>query len=319
MAGIKEYLEYFENNARHWIIGGYDDSAYNYPTATHRVRIVSKYISSLNKKGLKIADLGCGGGNLAFRLAGDGHNVLGIDQSRKMIEIAENSLKKLPKKLRARVQFLRREIGRKMMPDKKFDVVTAMGLIGYLPDDRILFKIAGDLLKPNGYLLVSVRNRLFNMKSISFRTEKEIKNKNALKLIKELGGLYNQVSLKDANRFVRNLKEAVSGFSENTAFDKKSARSPLEKHGLITPILKSEPRQSTPEELKKAASKCGFKYKAYYGVHPHLLDPALNKMLPPQLFNKISDCLGAFEHLPMSLAWSSVFMGVFQKNTKNNI
>ena len=258
MVGIKEYFEYFENNASEWIIGGYDASGYNYPTATHRVRIVSKFISGLNKKGLKIADLGCGGGDLAFRLGRDGHNVLGIDQSRKMIEIAENNLKKLPKKFRARIQFLRGEIGRKMMFGKKFDVVTAMGLIGYLPDDKIFFQIAGDLLKPNGYLLVSARNRLFNMKSVGFRTEKEVKNKNALKLIKELGDLYNQVSLKDANRFVRNLKEIISGFPENVAFNSKSARSPLEKRGLSTPLLKTEPRQTPPEELKKSTSKFRF-------------------------------------------------------------
>ena len=53
MVGIKEYLEYFENNARQWIAGGYDSSGYNYPTAFHRVRIVSKFISGLNKKGLQ--------------------------------------------------------------------------------------------------------------------------------------------------------------------------------------------------------------------------------------------------------------------------
>ena len=316
MIGIKEYLEYFENNARQWIVGGYDASGYNYPTAMHRVRIVSKFISSLNKSGLKIIDLGCGGGDLSFRLAEDGHTVLGVDQSSKMVEIAEKNLANFPKKIKAQVRFLRGEIDEKMMPGEKFDVVAAMGLIGYLPDDKTFFKIAGNLLKPGGHLLVSSRNRLFNMKSIGFRTEREIKNKYALKLVRELGGLYNRVSAGDAHRFIGNLKKTVSGLPESMAFDRKSTLSPLEKHGLRASILKTEPRQSTPEELKKTALKCGFEHRAYYGVHPHLIDPALNKMLPPQLFNRISDCLEAFEHLPISLAWSSVFIGVFKKSGK---
>lgn len=314
MAGIKEYFKYFEDNARQWIAGGYDDSGYNYPTALHRVRIVSGFISGLNKKRLKVIDLGCGGGDLAFRLVRDGHSALGVDQSKKMIEIAENGRKKLPKKVRERVRFLREEIDQKMMPGEKFDIVTAMGLIGYLPDDKILFKIANGLLKPGGYLLVSARNRLFNMRSIGKRTEKEIKNRYALKLIKELYGLYNQVPAEDARRFVGNLRKTVLSLPKKTSFKKESMQSPLERHGLRASVLKSEPRQSTPGELKKTALKYGFKHRAYYGVHPHLLDPNLNKMLPPQLFNRVSDCLQVFEYLPISLSWSSVFIGAFKKS-----
>lgn len=314
MVGIKEYLKYFEDNARQWIAGGYDDGGYNYPTALHRVRIVSGFISGLNEKRLRVIDLGCGGGDLAFSLARDGHTVLGADQSKKMIEIAENNRKKLPKRFRERVRFLCEEIDQKMMPGEKFDVVTAMGLIGYLPDDKILFKIANGLLKPGGYLLVSARNRLFNMRSISKRTEKEIKNRSALKLIKELRGLYNQAPAKDADRFVGSLKKTVLSLPKKMSFNKELMRSPLEKRGLSAPLLKSEPRQSTPGEMKTTALKCGFKHRVYYGVHPHLLDPNLNKMLPPQLFNKISDSLTVFEHLPIGLSWSSVFIGVFKKN-----
>jgi hypothetical protein len=36
------------------------------------------------------------------------------------------------------------------------------------------------------------------------------------------------------------------------------------------------------------------------------------------VFNQLSDCLGAFESLPISLTWSSQFIGVFEKQDKRS-
>lgn len=313
MIGIKkDTKEYFEDAAKQWILDGYNGGGYNYPAAFHRVRIVSEFLAGLNKKGLKIVDLGCGGGDLAFYLARKGYEVTGIDRSRKMLEVAESRRAELPKNIQNRVHFLRGEAG-KIKLNEKFDVVTALGFIGYLPNDGVLFNIANALLKPNGYVIVSCRNRLFNMRSISFRTKDEIKNQNALNLVNELEALYHQVPAKDADRFIKRLKEVSKKLPEKTAYDKELMQSPSEKHMPFNLTLKSQARQSTPSQLEKTASKYGFKHKAYYGVHPHLMDPNLNKMLPPQIFNKISGCLESLEHLPISLTWSSIFIGAFQK------
>ena len=48
-------------------------------------------------------------------------------------------------------------------------------------------------------------------------------------------------------------------------------------------------------KLKLNAKKFGFKLNSLHGVHPHLIDPNLNKLLPPQVFNKLSDCLKPLE------------------------
>jgi len=309
MNGIKKY---FEDNAKQWILDGYNESGYNYPAAFHRVRIVSEFVSGLKKKNLKIVDLGCGGGDLAFCLVRGGHEVTGIDQSQTMIDLAEQKRGELPNKIQNRVRFFRGEVG-KMNLEQKFDIVTALGFIGYLPNDKILFDIAQKLLKPNGYFLVSCRNRLFNMKSLTFRTKNEIKNGTAVKLINEIEELYTQISAKDADRFIGQLKKATKNLPNKTSFDKELMLSPSQKYAAYASALKSEPRQNTPKQLKKVALKHGFKHTAYYGVHPHLIDPNLNKTLPPQIFNKISGCLQTLEHLPISLTWSSIFIGVFQK------
>lgn len=315
MSGIKKY---FEDSAKQWVLDGYNEGGYNYPTAFHRVRVVSNFISSLKKKKLSIIDLGCGGGDLAFYLAQDNpsYEIIGLDQSKKMLDLAEERRKKLPQKIHERIRFIRKMIDKKMDLDKKFDIVTAMGFIGYLPNDKILFDIAKNLLKPGGYLVVSCRNRLFNMNSLTFRTREEIKKGEAAKLIGEIEELYLRVPAKDADKFIRRLKKIAKNLPEKTSFDKELMKSPSEKYSSRALVLKFKKRQTTPKQLKENALKCGFAHKAYYGVHPHLLDPNLNKMLPPQIFNKLSDSLTELEHLPISLAWSSVFIGAFQKNGK---
>ena len=151
------------------------------------------------------------------------------------------------------------------------------------------------------------------MNSLSFRTKREIKNGEAVRLIGELEKLYARIPAKDADAFVTGLKKIAKDLPPKTSFNRKLMLSASEKYCPDTTTLNREPRQNTPQQLQKTASKCGFRHKAYFGVHPHLIDPNANKAFPPQLFNKISSSLEALEHLPISLVWSSVFIGAFQK------
>src|SRR3989338_2119094 len=269
MAGIKKY---FELHARQWIADSYRDDGYNYPVAFHRARIVSKFVSGLDRSKLKIIDLGCGGGDVTFNLARDGHEVLGIDRSREMINLARSRRASFPRKIQTRARFLRGAI-ESVNSDKKFDVAVAMGLVGYLPDDEILFNAANKLLKPKGYFLVSCRNRLFNMNSLSFRTKREIKNGEAVRLIGELEKLYARIPAKDANEFIKRFKETAKNLPPKTSFNKKLMLSASEKYCPDDVSLNREPRQNTPQQLQRTASKCGFRHKAYFFVHFHLINP----------------------------------------------
>ena len=306
--------KYFEDNAMSWILDGYKDDGYNYPVAYHRLRIIREVLSNSNLSD-RAVDLGCGGGDVSLMLADLGFNVTGVDQSKNMIEIGNERLSKASADIQKKLKFVNRPLDENGLETGSHDVCLAMGVIGYLPNDEILFDVAHQLLKPGGLFLVSCRNRLFNMQSISFRTIDEINNGEAIKLIEEMDELYERIPLEAADKMVSDFKRIANELPQNTSYANEEMASPSEKHNPEKPQESNlHPRQHTPKRLKATANKCGFEYVDYYGVHPHLIDPRLNTLMPPQLFNTISDSLEAFERLPIALTYNSVFIGVFQKS-----
>lgn len=306
--------KYFKENASTWLENCYEDGGYTYPVAHHRTRIVLKVLSELNKP-MRVMDLGCGGGNLAIELAKRGHTVVGIDESEEMIRIAQDAHSKLSPQLQEQVKFICQPFEDYEGFKDSFDAVVAMGVIGYLPSDEALFNIAKQLLKSGGLFLVSCRNKLFNMTSITHRTIKEIEQGEALSLISEIEELYEKISPQDTDELIKSLKEIVKELPDKTLYSKDEMLSPSEKKTNHSYTMNMEARQHTPKRLAKSAQDCGFKHQEYYGVHPHIIAPRINWLLPPKIFNKLSMCFEALEQLPVSLIWSSVFLGVFKKES----
>ena len=175
---VKTVNKFFSNNSKDWILNGYNDAGYNYPVAAHRLRLIKKIIkNNFSKKKLNILDIGCGGGQVTMELAKLGHNVIGIDQSENMLQIANDYRSKFSKKAQALSSFKKGSVSKNKLQKSQFDLCIAMGVIGYLENDNLIFQLSKKILKPNGIFLVSCRNRLFNMQSISFRTTNEIKKK----------------------------------------------------------------------------------------------------------------------------------------------
>jgi len=128
-------------------------------------------------------------------LAKLGHELIGIDESLNMINIAKKNLSRCNQKIKKQVKFFNISILDNKIKNEKFDICIAMGLIGYLDKDADLFKIAKNITKKNGLFIVSCRNKLFNLQSLSFRTINEIKKKNYNKLFKEITELYGKISI----------------------------------------------------------------------------------------------------------------------------
>jgi 2-polyprenyl-6-hydroxyphenyl methylase/3-demethylubiquinone-9 3-methyltransferase len=115
-------------------------------------------------KGLRVLDVGCGGGILADSMARKGAAVLGIDLAAKALKVAQ--LHALEAQTEG-VQY--REISAEALASEQpgsFDVVTCMEMLEHVPDPSSVVKACAALVKPDGHVFFSTINR--NAKSFLF-------------------------------------------------------------------------------------------------------------------------------------------------------
>lgn len=303
----KDVKNYFKNNANAWISDQYDKQDYSYPVSQNRIRItldiLKKYFKNSN---IKVLNIGCGNGRLEIELAKLGHKVTSLDVSGEMISFAKKEAVK--HNVLSKIEFIEDDI-EKVCFDRKFDVIIALGVYEYLDNGEAFFLKVKNLLHPNGVSIMDFRNRLFNMTSLSSYTIKEIQNGTAINLIKEIEELYHSIPIEKSLKFINRLEIT----SNDVRGDESREATKYEKIKFKGSL---DGTQQTLREVKELADKNGLKVDDIYGIHPHLFVPSLNRLLPPNVFNKLSDSLIPFEKLPISLIWSSKFMGVFRYKTQ---
>ena len=103
---------------------------------------------------IDILDIGCGGGLLSEPMFRMGANVVGIDASKKNIEIAKFHAKK--NKLNVKYICASPET---LKVNKKFDVILNMEIIEHVNDVNLFIKKSSALLKKNGLMFVATLNK----------------------------------------------------------------------------------------------------------------------------------------------------------------
>ena len=104
--------------------------------------------------GIKILDIGCGGGLLSEPMSRMGANVTGIDASDKNIKIA----KLHSKKNKLKINYLCSS-PEKLKIEKKFDVILNMEIVEHVEDIDFFLKSCSKLLKKNGIMFVATINK----------------------------------------------------------------------------------------------------------------------------------------------------------------
>ncbi len=105
--------------------------------------------------GLKILDVGCGGGLISEPFASMGADITAIDASEKNIAVAKIHAEKSGLKIDYRATAAEELV----KSGEKFDVVFALEIIEHVADVENFVKSCAELVKPNGLLFVATMNR----------------------------------------------------------------------------------------------------------------------------------------------------------------
>jgi len=118
-----------------------------------RISFIQKFISPQN---MRIVDVGCGGGILTEGLAKKGADMLGIDLSEDLIDIAD--LHGLESGVKTHYKKISAEALAEAEP-ASFDHVVCMEMLEHVPKPGSVIAACAKIVKPGGYVFFSTLNR----------------------------------------------------------------------------------------------------------------------------------------------------------------
>lgn len=256
----QETLKYFNRHAKDWAKNANAQSLNKINVIRQRNGFVLKVINERKKTNLFL-DIGCGTGDLVCQIASKGINAIGIDFSKKMIDMAKN---KAEKSKYTKTTFKCCPFFDFSFEPNTYDVISANGFIEYISykELNLLLSLCRKALKRNGSLVLGSRNRLFNVFSLNEFTKEEISS-----------GNINQLIIESIELMIsKNIKELAS-----------FKPVPLQKRGKNHPdtgIDVSTRYQYTPVQLINILKKSDFKTEEIYPVHIHGIPPNMKDKYP---------------------------------------
>ena len=126
---------------------------------------IEKYLKLKSKdkplRNIKLLDIGCGGGLLSEPMCRLGANVVGIDASKKNIEVAKFHAKKSKLKIDYKVAS-----PETLKTKTKFDIILNMEIVEHVDDINFFINESSKLLKKNGMMFIATLNK--TLKSYMF-------------------------------------------------------------------------------------------------------------------------------------------------------
>jgi 2-polyprenyl-6-hydroxyphenyl methylase/3-demethylubiquinone-9 3-methyltransferase len=119
-----------------------------------RLQFIRSFAGDL--QGKRVVDVGCGGGILSEGLARMGGDVLGVDLSAELLDVADLH------GLESGVKVAYRKISVEALAEEQagtFDVVTCMEMLEHVPSPVSVVRACAKLVKPGGKVFFSTLNR----------------------------------------------------------------------------------------------------------------------------------------------------------------
>lgn len=114
-------------------------------------------IDAQGRRGGTVLDVGCGPAVFTKELLDRGYSVIGIDASPNVIQQATEITASHPHAARAR--FTIGDVENLDLPSGSIDVIIAVGLVEYLPQDAPALREMRRVLKPGGVAIITMTNR----------------------------------------------------------------------------------------------------------------------------------------------------------------
>lgn len=110
---------------------------------------------------LRVLDIGCGTGQIALRLAAQGHVVTLLDPVKEMLRLAEEKAQTLEPRPACPPRFLQGSLEEApdLLGNNTFDLLLCHSLLEYLPNPRSALVPLRTLLSPGGFLSLVALNR----------------------------------------------------------------------------------------------------------------------------------------------------------------
>lgn len=109
-------------------------------------------------KGMKIIDIGCGGGIFSERLARLGGEVTGIDPNEKAIQAAKFHQENYAKNIPGKLEYRNAEVSQ---VSEVFDLVIASEVIEHTTDPKLFVSQVVARMKPAGWTFLTAPNKTF--------------------------------------------------------------------------------------------------------------------------------------------------------------
>jgi len=158
----KEEIQKFSKLANEWwdVNGKFKPlHMFNPIRIEYMTEMIKKHFNTNKNKtdflnGLRILDIGCGGGLISEPMARLGGEVTGIDASGKNIKIAKIHAKKN----KLKINYLNKS-PEQLENEKKFDVIFNLEIVEHVDNVSLYIESCGKLLKSNGIMFTATLNR----------------------------------------------------------------------------------------------------------------------------------------------------------------